>query len=263
MLFNFRLTPLEQVVPWGEPGDQRLHWFGLTYGEYWIQIGAHSLLEYSEVARMASECPRYCDYQIARLYEDVTEMLPHILDPVPTSLVRYISGDSGAAWSKMYTSWYAGQDPAPREDEFWDVVDAATTWIGQRTLDTGYLRPSANIRLWSDAESVHIEWNNAEKTLQGKPAWTALTGSAQLSRQQFIYEVKAFHTALMSQMGERVDQVLAGVLPQQVQIDFPALQHEHAVRSRPLDREFHGPVVPTDWERVRHAVLEIERTAGV
>jgi Family of unknown function (DUF5984) len=263
MIFNFRLTPLEQVAPWGEPGERRLHWFGLTDGEYWMQVGDHSLFEYNEVARTDLERQRYCNYQIARLYEDVTEMLPYILDAVPASLVRYISGDSGAAWEKAYRSWCAGQDPASGENEFWDVVDAATTWIGQRTLDTGYLRPSANIRLWSDAKSVHIEWNNTEKTIQGKPAWTALSGSAQLSREEFIYDVRAFHTALMSQMGERVEQVLAGVLPRQVHIDLPGLQREHAVRSRPLDREFYGPAMPTDWERVRHAVLEVERNAGV
>ncbi len=34
MVFNFRLAPLEQVAPWGDPGDPRLRWFGLTDGEY-------------------------------------------------------------------------------------------------------------------------------------------------------------------------------------------------------------------------------------
>jgi hypothetical protein len=64
-------------------------------------------------------------------------------------------------------------------------------------------------------------------------------------------------------MGKRVEEVLAGVLPQQVQIDLPGLQREHAVRSRPLAREFHAPAVPTDWERVHHAVLAVERDAGI
>jgi hypothetical protein len=263
MVFNFRLTPLQQVVPWGEPGDQRLHWFGLTDGEYWIQVGADALLEYSEVARTALGCGRYCNYQVARLYEDITEMLPHIIDPVPATLFRYISGDSGAAWWKTYTSWYVGRDPASNEDQFWDAADAAATWISQRTLDTAYLCPSANIRLWSDAESVHIGWNNTEKMLQGQPAWTAFSGSAQLSREEFICDVGAFHSALMSQMRERVEQVLARVLPQQVQIDLSGLQREHAVRSRPLARELHAPIVPTDWERVHHAVLKVERDVGI
>ena len=113
--------------------------------------------------------------------------------------------------------------------------------------------------VWSDAETIHIEWNNTEKMHQGKPVWTAVSGCTRLSREQFICDVREFHTALMSQMGKRVEQVFAGGLPQHVRIDLPGLQREHSVRSRPLDRELFGPAVPTDWEGVRHAVLEVER----
>jgi Family of unknown function (DUF5984) len=35
-LFNFELAPLERVQPWGKAGQQNLHWFGLTDGQYWI-----------------------------------------------------------------------------------------------------------------------------------------------------------------------------------------------------------------------------------
>ncbi|XVU21087.1 DUF5984 family protein [Actinoplanes sp. CA-054009] len=41
--FRFELYPLDEVSPWG--GEQpRLHWFGLTEGWYWIEIGGHELL---------------------------------------------------------------------------------------------------------------------------------------------------------------------------------------------------------------------------
>jgi hypothetical protein len=258
-LFNFRLTPLEHVVPWGEPGAQTLHWFGLTDGEYWMQVGADALFEYSEFARTATGCLRYCNYQIVRLYEDITGILPYILDPVPPSLVPYLSGDSGAVWRKNYLAWQKEALTDSDENRFWDLADAAGMWISNRTLDTSYLRQSPDVRIWSDTENVHIEWNNIEKTLEGKPVWTALSGSAQLSREEFISEAQAFHDALMSQMGERVERVLAGVLPQHVQIDLPGLKREHAERSRTLERELSGPTAPTDWERVRHAVREVER----
>lgn len=118
MLFNFRLMPLELVVPWGEPGEQRLHWFGLTDGEYWVQVGADALFEYSEGVRRASGSGRYCNYQVARLYEDITEMLPYVLDPVPTPVVRHISGVQGTAWWKRYTSWFARRALSDNEDQF-------------------------------------------------------------------------------------------------------------------------------------------------
>jgi hypothetical protein len=53
VLINFTLAPIAEIVPWGEPGSYRLHWFGLTYGEFWIQAGEAALFEYSEHARKA------------------------------------------------------------------------------------------------------------------------------------------------------------------------------------------------------------------
>ncbi len=35
-----------EVLPWGNPGELSLHWFGLTDGKYWIQAGDDALLEY-------------------------------------------------------------------------------------------------------------------------------------------------------------------------------------------------------------------------
>ncbi len=66
MLFNFSLTPLEKIIPWGEPGEEILHWFGLTDGTYWMEVGEHKLFEYSSSA-CESSAPEYCDYQIVRL----------------------------------------------------------------------------------------------------------------------------------------------------------------------------------------------------
>jgi hypothetical protein len=262
VLFNFNLTALEQVQPWGEPGNCNLHWFGLTDGEYWIQAGDDALLEYSDAAREGFGYPRYCSYQVIRLYEDITEMLPHILDPVPGRLMPYISWCHGAStWDATLASWCADEDTAD-EESFRDMWGAASAWSGQRTLDTGYLSPSARIRLWSDNEVVHIEWDNRDRLIEGKPAWRAVHGSARVSRVEFVREIHAFHTALMSQMAQRVERVLAGDLPTSVNVDMVGLQREHAVRSRPLDRELGPPAVPTDWDGVWKAIAQIGQRAN-
>ena len=104
MLINFTLAPIEEIVPWGEPGSYSLHWFGLTYGEYWIQAGEAALFEYSDHARNAG-INRYCDYQVVRLYEDLLDMLPYILEPVPEPLVPYICGERAKAWQNAYDAW--------------------------------------------------------------------------------------------------------------------------------------------------------------
>ena len=48
--FCFDLDAVEHIVPWGEPGGQRLHWFGLTSGTYWIETNAGDALTYTAEA---------------------------------------------------------------------------------------------------------------------------------------------------------------------------------------------------------------------
>lgn len=256
-LFNFELTPLELVQPWGEPGQHTLHWFGLTDGQYWIQAGPATLLEYSELAQTHG-APRYCNYQVVRLYEDLMDLIPSVVEPVPASLVPYLSGDQSSAWDTAFRAWRENRRGGLDEQRFWDVTDGATTWIGKRTLDTGYLSPSAKIRLWSDGQHVHIAWDNILKTFQGSPAWSAVLGSFQLTIEDFISEVVSFHTRLMEQMSERVTRVLAGALPDSVQVDLGGLKREHNHRSQ---NDINHRTVPTttDWSLVRAAIAEVER----
>lgn len=258
-LFQFTLTPLELIQPWGEPGEYCLHWFGLTDGQYWMEVGANMLFEYSENARGLLGISRYCDYQVVRLYEDVLEMVPHVLEPVPSSLVKYLSGDMGRAWDEKASSWYSEGCERLDDDRFWEIADDSLAWIGSRTLDTGYLSPSTKIRMWSDQSLVHVEWDNTEKLIQGSPAWSASRGIFCLSRAKFLAEVLSFHTRLMKQMSERVEKVLAGALPPEVQVDFSGLQREQSERSRSIETALKELVVPTNWQSVTEAIHEIER----
>ena len=45
MLIDFTLLPLAMVQPWGRPDNLSLHWFGLTDGQYWIEVGENKLFE--------------------------------------------------------------------------------------------------------------------------------------------------------------------------------------------------------------------------
>jgi hypothetical protein len=255
VLINFTLAPLEQISPWGEPGSYRLHWFGLTYGEYWIQAGEASLFEYSEHARAAGTA-RYCDYQIVRLYEDLLDMLPFILEPIPGSLVAYVCGEQARMLRHAHDAWCERHDDAPDADRLYELADAAVSWSGKRHLDSSYLAPSANIAIWSDEERVHIEWDNRDRQFEGKPAWSASLGAYRMSRGDFIKEMKSFHDRLMEQMAARIDQVASGHLAPEIQIDGPGLIREHQQRSRSLDAAL--KIVPaTDWKQAERAVDEI------
>jgi hypothetical protein len=104
MLINFTLVHVEKIEPWGTPENPALRWFGLTDGQYWIQAGNSTLFEYNQPVQTAGG-PQYCDYQVVRLHEDLLEMLPYILEPIPPSLAQYLSGDSAEIWKRTLNLW--------------------------------------------------------------------------------------------------------------------------------------------------------------
>lgn len=261
MLINFTLAPIESIVPWGEPGSHSLHWFGLTYGEYWIQAGEATLFEYSDHARNAG-ISRYCDYQVVRLHEDLLDMLPYILEPVPEPLVPYISGESAKAWRNAYHAWCDIDDDDTDADRLGAIGDAAVAWSERRRLDSAYLSPSANIAIWSDREHVHIEWDNRDRQYDGKPAWSALLGTYRISRDRFIDETRSFHVRLMDQMASRVDRVVKGGLPSGIHIDLQGLVREHEQRTGLLDSALKLTIPQTDWQRTEEAIGDILAAQG-
>lgn len=91
---------MDRVRPWGRE-NPRLHWFGLTDGWYWIELGDQELLRYSPdtLRRFRSDDlgPRhpYVDYYIARLWEDLIDLPPMVMQPVPDDLQRFVTAVAG------------------------------------------------------------------------------------------------------------------------------------------------------------------------
>ena len=256
MLINFTLTPIQEVAPWGSPENPSLSWFGLTDGHYWIEAGSSTLFEYTR-----ETCPpgstQYCYYQVARLYEDLLDILPHILEPVPASLAPYISGESAAAWEKTFDRWREECGDHVSEDRYWEVRTFVADWKYNRHLNSMYLSPPANITIWSDAECVHIEWDNREYLIDGQPAWTAIRGSHKLTISDFITEIESFHARLMSQMESRVDQVAAGAHSEKNKIDPAALAEQHKQSRYPIQTTLRTKP-ETDWLKIEKTIREVQ-----
>jgi Family of unknown function (DUF5984) len=257
-LFQFELRPIDQIQPWGEPEDPNLHWFGLTDGLYWIQAGEHRLFEYSSIAQAHSGVPPFCEYQVVRLYEDVIDLAPYALEPVPEELQRYIALDESKPWDYYLTKWCESADTSRASEDSMNILDEALPWMGRRTLDSAYLAPSTNIVFWSNQESVHIQWDNRDRLLHDCQAWSAQVGSWRLSRMEFVDEVRSFHDRLMEQMEKRVSQVAAGALAEAVRVDPESLRREQDTRSQSIERNLGQPVPPTDWPSVIAAVRSLE-----
>ena len=101
MIFEFKLKLIDEIQPWGESPNQSLSWFGFTDGKYRLKVGNDYLLNYSE------EYTEYCiekfpdcffdttfvEYQVARLWEDILEIVPDILKSTSEESQNFL--DSG------------------------------------------------------------------------------------------------------------------------------------------------------------------------
>jgi hypothetical protein len=265
MIFEFRLTPIEEVRPWGEPPNQSLSWFALTLGEYRLEAGSEYLLNYSdEVVNYFNEkYPEYAsntttlvNYQVVRLWEDTLVMIPSILEPVPKEIRHFL--DSGYenydALHNKANDWQESEiAKGVDQDNTWDVMDYATRWLNDRWLDSGYLSPSARIWIWSDENDVVMSWDNREVKVENLNVWTAAKGNYRINKTDFINEVREFDGNLMSQMNSRVETICRTWNNDEIRIDFEHLKFEQKDRATWLESKLNN-IRKTDWKEVLSAI---------
>ena len=258
-LFEFELRPLKDVVPWGEPPNQRLSWFGLTDGIYYMNVGDQQLFRSSdeiiklwsvEYPQMASASP-YVDYQIVRLYEDLLEILPYALEPLPDVAIAFINTlENQRAWNRRLEEFFQLGEFDGQVDLYYD----ASRWLGCRTLSTLHLSMGPRIWMWREGDQIKVCWDNEGLVSDGVPHWTANNGEVRLSINDFMSEVQSFHDRLMAGMADRVQQILQeNPFPASVDIDLRGLQSEHVQRTRSLTKALERNLEPIDWQRVEEA----------
>ncbi|MQY10336.1 hypothetical protein SRB5_04430 [Streptomyces sp. RB5] len=229
-MIRFRLRPLDRIEPWGDE-TPKLHWFGLSDGWYWLEAGSHELLRYT-----GPDDPPYVDYYVARLWEDLREILPTVLEPVPADLVTFIADDV----------------PPWGDDEITDAVLAAYSWHGEHWLNLGYLSSAPRLRFWrttDDGDTVTLDWRRS-------PGFTGpATARIAVPTEDFRAAVREFDDAFLAAMAERVREVVAAGGVPGVEIDLDRLRREHRTRVAPVPERS----ARTDWELVRAGVRELRQ----
>ncbi|WP_329074541.1 DUF5984 family protein [Streptomyces niveus] len=227
--FRFGLTPVHDIQPWG--GDTpSLSWFSLTDGWYDIEVDDRHLFRHAAGGTSV-------DYYVVRLWEDVLDVLPQALEPVPADLVPFVAGD--------HTQWL----PADRPD-----TEAAAAWYGQHALDTGYLRTAPHIRWWrttaaSGDDLMTVTWT-PDPDSDSDTDHDGAAGRVTLPTPDFVAAVTALHHDLLAAMEERVTALEATGPPPGVHIDLPHLRHEQRDRAAWLGRALER-ACDTDWAAVR------------
>ncbi|WP_338773189.1 DUF5984 family protein [Nocardia vulneris] len=254
--FRFGLAPVDRVAPWGEQ-RRTLHWFALTEGWYGIDLGGQSLLRYSarttELLRTQSggvETPYDCyvAYYVARLWEDLLALLPSVLEPVPGDLADFIGADAADwRWSES------------------DAAEAAATWYGEHTLDTGYLWFGPHLRWWRTidgaADTVTLAWHHPPDPEHEIEFTAPSSGRISVPTDEFRSAVRELDRALLSAMATRLREFESSGPPPGIDLDLDHLAYEQDDRARWLARAMNQRP-DTDWSAVRSGADALRRSSS-
>lgn len=236
-LFEFKLKDLKDVDPWGTPENLSLHWFGLTDGFFFMNVGSEKLfclskeiLKQNASFKEISGNDFFIDYQVVRPYEDVLEILPNILQEIPDDIFSRI---------------------IKHEDQY---IFENMDWLRCRILSTSHLIYSPKISFLNHNGKILIRWNNKNHIEDGIPVWSAVFGEIEMPLNEFISEVQRFHDDLMMQMEKRIQVLLTDNPIPHVEIDLNGLRREHMQRRKSQEIALSSQPKIKDWDKVRELI---------
>jgi hypothetical protein len=281
MFFHFQLTPIAEIKPWEKKDEPSLHWFGLSDGRYWIQIGETEVFRYSKTV-LAAYPPQdpalathsldpYLDYYVTRFWEDILEIVPYILDPLPAPLVQRMEPiDKWLQWCQKAHIWQEDPQEICSEetlDARRDMYNQALLWWWNRKLYTGPIKFYPGIHFWNDGQLIHCLWDSRDTQFEDSLfIWEALYETKAIPATTFMEAVTSFNERFISAMAERVNTVLASWSRPEIAVDFAQLAREHVQRSEHFAKRM--AEVPTrakaatEWESILEAIRAIENDPG-
>lgn len=247
--FRFELDAIENIEPWGEPGRASLSWFGLTSGRYWIDTPLGEVMAYTPEIRKLWNFPfPYVDYQIARLFEDLQEHLPAMLEPVPEDIAIFASDRS---WLERLALWIDSECGESEGLRRWDLNEAAMAWWWQRELDTAYLSHGPRISIWRTNDDVHFRWTTRTNEDRGVPVFAVPAGDVTISLSTFQTAAFGFCEEVLSMMSSRVNDIQSkGWDRADCILNVTALVAEQQAREE-LFKQVKVQGAETNWPEVR------------
>jgi hypothetical protein len=241
-IFNFALRPLDDVQPSRGRSGLVLTWSDLSDGWFWLALGGQELLRIAGEP-VEGDLP-YLDEQVARLWENLVAILPAVLAPIPDDLSPVLAQPK--AWNALLERARAIPDEADR------VASALGFWR-ERRLDATSVAGAPELHLWRCGETIHASWSTPKKSA-GDADWVRVEGHASMPYADFLLQVRAFDTAFLALMKERIDQLGLGVLkdlPDNVAVDLTRLTYDQSERSLTLDAALEKRAASIDWAEVR------------
>jgi hypothetical protein len=242
--FCFELAAVDDIQPWGEGEDRKLHWFGLTDGHHWISTPLGEALRYTdETLKQWESSSPYVDYQVARFFEDLQLVLPAVLEPVPSDIAALVSD---AKWFDCAEQWIAEkEDENNRRELCYEAMD----WYQERALDSMHLKNGPIFHFWRTGDKVTARWEATGKNVE--EVWSIPNGEFAVSVDQFSSAAYAFFNQLIQAMQLRVETIRTkGWNRADCRLDIPQLISEQQQRTTWIN-DLKDRRSETDWEKVR------------
>ena len=278
-MFDFQLIDLETIISGLIESNCQLCWYWLTYGYYWINTKQETLFQLSDeyinsvntnvntddTTQIKADNKKYMDYEVVRLWEDIIEILPTICLSVPDEFHQLFLQPIDKI-NEYYDRWfdYTQQEeqkleyrkhglpftkPCPFNNFFFDSHD----------VNLLYIDIAPFLYLWRYKNDMWIAWDFThcqhfnEETQQQIPIWTATKSTYHLPFDEFIQELNNFHQKFMTQMEQRIGEILQSSKLQKLYpkgYNFSQLIQEHEQRKQAITEQLKKHPVSFDWEEM-------------
>lgn len=261
-MINFKLKHFNEIVPVGQEPNQNLSWFWLTDGELWLNFENTIIYQYSEDAlnHFGDKLSPYNDYYIVRFIEDFTQLFDKISEVIPEKFYAFTKNiEEFKTKSKKWLDVY-DTDENEHSDFYFDEYYKVTSWINERTLDSGHLIGGPNLSFFRQNDKVRIIWETEYILDNEINLWTAKNGSCEMNYVDFVNQIKKFGEEFFAEMDKQIELTLAENF-ENIAIDKGRLIDEHQERKEDFWNAFkmleHGPVVKTDWENIEKVYTQM------
>ncbi|MBA4106658.1 MAG: hypothetical protein C0485_12950 [Pirellula sp.] len=248
-IFEFELASVEDILPWGEPGEQSLSWFALTDGRFRVIVGDQILFRYSdEILSHRGSLERDAEYQVAAFVRSILSCVAAAVAPLPPRIERLASN-----WQLLMELEKPLDDVRAVDDLWYD----AWGWLGERSPSTSYLVGCPKFQF------VRIHWDNRGRSIDGLPVWTARQGVRVMSVEAFLEECRDLVRRLLSAMHERIAGIEVGAMKPQVEVSTSSLHEQHEMWRAEFASYFgeYQPDVP--WQETENTLLAIAQKKGL
>ena len=257
---HFQLQELDKVMLWGEKPYQHIHWFGLTDGLLWIDVGRHTIYEYSEASqRYWGTNVKYNDYQIVRFLEDFFGILMFVGESIPEELYQEL--DDFVCNMDRWREMHEDEEDEQFDEFYFGEYRELSQWYWDRTMDSGHLKGGPNISCFRCGEKLKIKWEGDYLLEDGSSIWTSPKGSYEMPYSEFVEAVSAFFEEFIQAMDK---QVKAAVMKEWdgVELDKKRLIEENEQRKSRFSQKLlclQETDVKTDWKKILELFTKMEQ----